>query len=271
MLWNRSGAVGDGIVTHYDYDKPARKTRYAEQLPYLSEIIERTFDLEHLNFARLAVISNSVIIPHRDLLELGNVPLSVRNAYRFHLPLITNEHCYFSEGEVVYRMKFGEVWFFDSSRIHGAASFSEQCRVHLMLDFADVENPGTLVKLEPQGGARIPQENILVRVAMTGVERESLSTLAAVIDADNYRDIFSIVIKKQYRKNGGDNFVWDMMEKIAELSRDEAVAAKVKELHQYFLIERLPAPAIVSNDGSTDKSQLEREALPCLSIASPVA
>lgn len=238
MLWSIGGEPGDGFVTNYDYDKPPARTKYADQLPYLTEVIERSFDLKRLNFARLAIISNSVIIPHKDLLELGNVPPRARNAHRVHVPLITNENCYFSEDNVVYQMKFGEAWFFDSSHMHSAASFSEQNRVHLMLDFADVDDTSKLLKFRSDDQEEIPQESIQARSNLTDAEREALLSLAAVIDVDNYKDIFSIVIKKHYRKDGGDNFVWDTIIKIAKSSSNEAVHSKIKELHQYFLVQR---------------------------------
>jgi hypothetical protein len=238
MLWSIGGDTGDGLVTNYDYDKPPAKTRYAEQLPYLMEVIEQSFNLEYMNFARLAVISNSVIIPHKDLLELGNVPERARNVHRVHVPLVTNENCYFLDGNVVYRMRFGEVWFFDASSMHSAASFSEQERVHLMLDFSEVDDPGRLVKFRSDGREEIPQDSICARGGLTDAERESLMSLASVIDADNFKDIFSIVIKKHYRKDGGDNFIWDTVMKIASSSRDRAVDSKIRQMHEYFMVQR---------------------------------
>jgi hypothetical protein len=242
MLWSASGKVGDGLVTNYDQDAPVAKTAYGEQLPYLSEIVERSFNLDHLRFARLAIISNSVIIPHRDLLELNEVPTQVRNAHRLHVPLITNENCYFSDRNVVYRMRFGEVWFFDATRMHAAASFSDQKRIHLMLDFSDVDDEDDLLRIPRDGLGTIPQVSICQRDGMTDAEREALLSLSHVIDMDNYRDIFSIVIRKHFRKDGGEDFVWNTVTKIADSSHNPAVVSKIKELHQYFLLERSPQP-----------------------------
>lgn len=238
MLWSSGGSVGDGLITNYDHDKASAWTEYAERLPYLCGMIERSFHLDHLNFARLAVISNSVIIPHRDLLELGEIPVHARNAHRLHVPLVTNEACYFAEENIVYRMKFAEAWFFDASSIHSAASFSEQSRVHLLLDFADVRDAGKLVKFKPDEQAGIPRDSICSRPKMTEAERASLLSLADVIDLDNFKDVFSLVIKKHYRKDGGPNFIWDTMTSIAEASRNPAVSLKVRELHEYFLLKR---------------------------------
>jgi hypothetical protein len=238
MLWSLGGEAGDGLVTNYNYDKPAAKTQYAEQLPYLTEVVERSFNLERLNFARVAVISNSVIIPHKDLLELNTLPARARNTHRVHVPLITNENCYFSEGNVVYRMRFGEAWFFDASRMHSAASFSEQDRVHIILDFADVEDAGNLVNFRRDERDEIPQESIHARSRLTNAEREALLSLSSVINIDNYKDIFSIVIKKHYRKDGGDNFIWDTVKKISRSSDNQAVDSRINEMYEYFMVQR---------------------------------
>lgn len=238
MLWSTGGTRGDGVITNYDHGRPPARTEYAARVPYVTSLIERWFDLEHLNFARLAVISNSVIIPHRDLLELSELPADARNVHRVHVPLVTNERCFFSEGNVVYRMRAGEVWFFDSSRIHSAASFSEEPRIHLMLDFSNVDDVAKLVALAPAGEAGIPEDSVCAREPLTGRERDSLLSLAAVIDEDNYRDVFSIVIRKHYRKDGGEDFVWSTLHEIARRSGNEAVARKIDDMHRYFLIER---------------------------------
>lgn len=188
---------------NYDYTQPPSKTKYAEQLPYLTELISQYFNLKYLNFARLAIINNSVLIPHRDLLELGAVPAHARNVHRIHVPLITHDNCYFWEENIVYQMRFGEAWFLDASRAHSAASLSEQDRVHLMLDFPDVENASQLIRFKKDDREEISPESIQARSALTEAERRELLALANVIDIDNFKNIFSIVIKKHYCKDGG--------------------------------------------------------------------
>lgn len=233
MLWSMGGKTGDGFITNYDPDKPSSKTKYAERMPYLSGVVERSFNLKHLNFARIAILPpNSVIVPHKDLLEVGKM------LHRIHVPLITNDLCYFSHGNVVYRMRFGEAWFFDAATMHSAASFSDDNRIHLILDFEDVDDPYKLILFDRDKRAEIPQESIGARTDLTAAERESLLSLSSVIDMDNYKDIFSMLVKKQFRKDGGDNFVWDTFMKISMSSSNQDVKAKVSELHQYFMIAR---------------------------------
>lgn len=232
MLWSSGGDSGDGFLTNYDGKKPSAWTSYAEQLPYLMEIIERSFNLQYLDFARIGMFSNSVIIPHKDLLELDKL------LHRVHVPLITNDNCFFAEGNVVYRMRFGEAWFFDASYMHSAASFSEEYRVHLILDFADVDNADKLVKFKRDPRQEIPRESIQPRGKLTQPERNALMQLASVIDANNYKDIFSIVIKKHYDRDGGDNFVWDTVMNIAKSSCNAAIDTKIQEMYRYYMVQR---------------------------------
>jgi hypothetical protein len=232
LLWNIGGEASNGTPTNYG--KTLVKTKYAEQLPYLVEVIERSFNLKHLNHARLSIISNIVIIPHKDYLRLNKAPSPEQSTHRVHVPLVTNENCYFSEGNVVYQMRFGEAWFFDASSLHSAASFSEQNRVHLMLDFVDVNDESELVNFGNGDHGVIPQESICARSKMADAERDALLSLASIIDMDNYKDIFSIVIKKHYRKDRGDNFFWDTLMEIATSSNNQAVGSKINEMYKYF-------------------------------------
>lgn len=232
MLWTTDGQQGDGYIAKYGQEAVGRKTSYAGEMPYLWKQVEQTFDLEHLSFARLAVISNSVIIPHKDLLELDKL------LHRVHLPLVTNDHCFFSEGNVVYRMKPGEVWFFDAAKMHGAASFSEEKRMHLILDFADVAQTDRFVRGASRPAQTIPQDSILARPPVSAELVAELVKLGRLIDMNNYREVFSIVIRKHYGFDGGENFIWDTMHKIAEASENVAVCRRINDMYTYFLEKR---------------------------------
>ncbi|MFX1740036.1 aspartyl/asparaginyl beta-hydroxylase domain-containing protein [Paraburkholderia sp. A1RI_3L] len=232
MLWTTDGRQGDGYIANYGPQARGSKTPYADRMPYLWGLVEQTFDLAHLSFARLAVISNSVIIPHKDLLELGKL------LNRAHVPLVTNDRCFFSEGDVVYRMKPGEVWFFDAARMHSAASFSEAKRMHLVLDFADVPHPERFVKEAPAVAPVIPEDSIVRRSSASAELRAQLAALARVIDASNYRDVFSIVIRKHYEFDGGENFVWETMLQIAAESRNAEVQRRIGDMYTYFIEKR---------------------------------
>lgn len=239
MLWARGGDPGDGVLTDYAYDQPSTFTEYGKQLPYLQELITNTVDTTRLNFVRVAVFSNSVIIPHRDFLELSELPEDARSAHRLHIPLATHEDCFFSEGNVVYRMRAGEVWFFDASQIHSVASLSNASRIHLIFDFFDQPGGGPLVTVADQSGsAGIPADRTVVRPPLSGSGRADLLRLADVLTMDNFSEVFSIIIKKHFRWDGGDDFVWDTMTALARGCKDPTVLPHTLELRRYYTLER---------------------------------
>lgn len=238
MLWASGGATGTGLVTDYDHASRSAVTEFGERLPYLRQLVETNFNLANLNFARLAVMSNSVTVPHRDLLELNDIPEDTRTAHRVHVPLVTSGDAYFTQDNVVYRMRAGEVWFFDASRVHGAAALSPATRTHLIMDFSNAGGDGDLTRFPLRPTGTVPADRIVRRPELSDAERKDLLGLAAVIDPDNYRDVFSIVIRKHYRSDGGDNFVWDTLDEIGRQSQNEDVRAKIQELHRFFLMER---------------------------------
>ncbi|HTF11510.1 MAG TPA: aspartyl/asparaginyl beta-hydroxylase domain-containing protein [Asanoa sp.] len=239
MLWARGGEAGDGIVTNYAYDRSPAFTEYGRQLPHLTEVIASVADPTRLNFVRLVKVANSVIIPHRDLLELSDLPDDARNAHRMHIPLATNEDCFFGEGNTVYRMRQGEVWFLDASQIHTVAALSAQPRIHLMFDFVNLPGPGPLTTVGGAGEeAGIPADRIVPRPPLTDVDRAELSHLAGVLTMDTFSEVFSIVIKTHFRRDGGADFAWNTMVGLARASRDPAVLPHALELRRYFTLER---------------------------------
>ncbi len=247
MLWARGGDAGDGVVTSYAYDKPSAFTEYGEQLPYVRELITSHADLTRLNFARLALVSDSVIIPHRDLLELSDLPDDARNAHRMHIPLATNDDCFFSEDNVVYQMREGEVWFLDASQVHSVAVLSGEARVHLMLDFVNMPGDDPLARVDGAASETdgIPADRVVARPPLTEAEGADLLNLAAVLTMDTFGEVFSIVIKKHFRRDGGDGFVWDTMTEIASATGDAEVLAHILELQRHYTLERSasdPAP-----------------------------
>jgi L-proline cis-4-hydroxylase len=238
MLWATGGDSGDGLLTNYAYGAGSAFTEYGSQVPYLQELITTTADVSRLNFVRLAMFSNSVIVPHRDFLELGEIPDKERSAHRVHIPLVTNEQCFFSQDNTVYRMRAGEVWYFDAAQIHSVASFASEPRIHLIFDFVDRPGAGPLVALGDQGTGDIPAGRTVPRPPLGEDARASLLRLAGVLTMDTFSEIFSIIVKTHFRYDGGGNFAWDTMTEIARTSKNPDVLAHAIELRRYYTLER---------------------------------
>jgi hypothetical protein len=238
MLWTPGGVTGDGIITHYDGEAEAAPTEYGRRLPYVTEIIERFLSVRHLRFARLVALTSNVLIPHRDYLEFGGDVRERSPMHRLHIPLITNSDCMFSEDNRIYRMRAGEVWFLDATRVHSAAALTDEVRMHLIVDFAGGDNEFGLLKIESSHDGAIPANCMVDRKPLTESEREALYTLATVIDEDNLREIFGIVAKLHFRRDGGDDFFWRTIAEIRRRVPDAAFAAKLAKMHEYFVLER---------------------------------
>jgi L-proline cis-4-hydroxylase len=238
MLYSAGGESGDGLLTNYDYEHGSAFTEYGNALPYVRELIEQLADVTRLSFVRLAVFTKSVIVPHRDFIELAEIPEGSRSAHRVHIPLATNEHCFFSEDNTVYRMRSGEVWYFDAAQIHSVASFSDEPRIHLTFDFVDRPGPGPLVAVDRGGPEGVRAESVADRPPLPDAERAALGRLAGVLTKDTFNEVFSIVVKTHFRYDGGPGFAWDTITDLARASSDPDVLPHALELRTYFTLER---------------------------------
>jgi hypothetical protein len=138
-------------------------------------------------------------------------------------------------------MRAGEIWFFDASQIHSVASLANAPRIHLIFDFVERSGAGPLVTVEDEGegeGEGIPANRSVQRPPLSDSERADLLGLAEVLTMDTFGEVFSILIKKHFRYDGGDNFVWDTMTAIASGCKDPAVLPHTLEMHRYYTLER---------------------------------
>lgn len=230
MLWNRTGDLTDAQLE--DYRGAARITGYGGQLPYLTELVERTFRTDLLKFGRLARLTpGSVLVPHRDYLELED------DLTRLHIPLQTGPECFSSEDETVYQMAFGELWFLDATRAHSAASYADRDRVHLILDFATPDLAGVLRSGEvPREG--IPQDSVVPRRPLKEGERESFLALAGVIGPGNFQDVLAIVIKRYFEAELAVSDVFGWLGAIAGAAGQPDLVARARRQEEHCLVSR---------------------------------
>jgi len=237
MLWSSGGVVGDGIIAHYDTALPVQPTTYGKQLPYLRELVEQSVVIEHLLFARMVIMTDAVLLPHRDYVEFTEGPDESRPGHRLHIPLSTNENCLFMDNNTIYRMFFGEFWSLDVSQMHSAAVLSDARRVHLIMDFADVP-PHSVLKIGQEFTNGIPDANVVHRPQLSEKERAAIRALSDVVDHENLNEVFGIVIRKNYRRDGGERFAWDAMRGIARDSGDPSLGERIDELFRLCMLER---------------------------------
>ncbi|SEF24642.1 L-proline 3-hydroxylase, C-terminal [Amycolatopsis pretoriensis] len=238
MVWTSGGVLGDGVLSRYDNRQPCLPTANGRKLAYVREIIQNFFVVEHLLFARVVVMSNNVLVPHRDFLELEDKSKDEKVAHRLQVPLATSEDALFMEENVIYRMRVGEVWSLDATRLHSAAALTDHKRVHLILDFADTGKETRLVKFGEDRSAGIPDTNLAKRPALSAGDRDAILGMSKVIDMDNFKDILGIIIKKHYRNDAGEGFVWETMREISRLSGDPEIEAHANNLYEHYVLSR---------------------------------
>ncbi|WP_328912420.1 MULTISPECIES: aspartyl/asparaginyl beta-hydroxylase domain-containing protein [unclassified Streptomyces] len=238
MLMTPGGGEGS-VLSQFDPAVPADFTSDGAKLPYVQELIRKHFVTEHITFARLVALTNSVLVPHCDYVELADDRSKSRIAHRVHIVLATGEDAMFNESDAVYRMKEGEVWFIDVTRPHSAGVVGETRRVHLLVDVADVPAVDDLFSFGPELSGGIPDANLCDRPELGATEREDLHGLGRVIDEENIMEVLGLVIRKHYRTDGGPDFVWSTMREIARLSDDERIVKRVTDLYRHTNLQRI--------------------------------
>lgn len=77
------------------------------------------------------LLKNSFIPPHIDI-----VGKSLVLSKRLHIPIITNENCFFSVGDDIRNLKVGEIWEINNDKkMHGVSNNGNEDRIHLIVDW----------------------------------------------------------------------------------------------------------------------------------------
>lgn len=229
MLWNADGDAADTRIQ--DYEGAAQVTPYGAKVGYVRELLERSFHVEHLRFARLARLGpGSVVVPHRDFLELEDA------LTRIHVPLETGPECYTSQESTIYRMGIGEIWSIDATRPHSIANFSDANRTHLLLDFEG--DPEQVLRAPVSGDEDIPDDAVVPRRPLWEGEREAFARLSEIVDPLNFRDILSMIIRRYFVAEMEVGDVFECAVEIAQESGNEDVLAQSRWLEQHSLVVR---------------------------------
>lgn len=230
MLWNASGEAGDVVIR--DYDGLPQPTEAGRKLSYLDELLHIHFDLDRLRFARLARLGpGSVVVPHRDYVELG------AELFRVHVPVRTNPDSYASEEQTIYRMGLGEIWFLDATRTHSIANFAGSDRIHLLLDFGAPERGSPLLGGGP-APAGLPPEAVVPRRPLRPDEPAAFQALAGLIDRTNLMDVMAMLIKRYFVAEIPVRDVFGWLTEIATGSGDPVLADRARWLERHALTSR---------------------------------
>lgn len=229
-LWNETGKDNDLIIK--SYEGSGNPTELVKKLPLLNSILNQHFDLGLVKYVRLALLAqDSVILPHRDYLE------TQQEFLRFHIPLITDQFCFYAEEQNVYTFSKGEIWFIDARKAHSVACFSDHGRLHIILDFPlldDIEkfiNKSVLFDL-PQ------KPKAIKRKPLSKKQYQAILSFSELITINNFMDIASILTKFIYQTESlvTDIFAW--LKEIAKQNGNQQLIARIDKLQQHCISSR---------------------------------
>ncbi|MFF6908742.1 aspartyl/asparaginyl beta-hydroxylase domain-containing protein [Streptomyces sp. NPDC012389] len=230
MLWNQTGSLRETSLG--DYDGSAVPTPHGDAMPYVRELVGGLFRTEYLKYARfMRLAPGSVYVPHRDFLELK------ADMLRIHLPLQTDDSVFASEESTVFRMRRGELWFLDASRTHSVGSFSDHDRVHVICDFSAESLSDVLAFGTPEEPA-IPVGNVADRPPLDERGRSALLGLAGVLDARNYQEIQTLLIKQHFLSDISGDDVFTLLKEIAAASGSSELLTRATAHEEYCMVRR---------------------------------
>ena len=237
-LWARGGNAGDGVLT--DYIRPCLDVHRVRGTVAVSAGGDHWNGRHHPpELVRLARISNSVIVPHRDFLELGDIPQDSRSAHRLHIPVAGHARGLFLQ--------------------RGQHRVPHACRRSLVLrrvadpfgcltEERGADPPhlrlrrrpgaGPLVTVADDGGHGIPADRAVSRPPLSDKDNARLHRLAELLTMDTIGEVLSIIIKYHFRYDGGDDLSGTPLRAIAGACADPAVLPHTLELHRYYTLER---------------------------------
>ncbi|MGB7337427.1 MAG: aspartyl/asparaginyl beta-hydroxylase domain-containing protein [Phototrophicaceae bacterium] len=228
VLWNQSGNHEDTIFN--DYEGLPQPTALGKQTRYLSSVIESTFNLEYLRWARIFLVKSGMLRPHRDYLEFEDQDFS-----RCHIPIQTDESSMHTENENVFNMRKGEIWYLDASVPHSACSFSGIERMTINLDFFSGVPFEKLFKNDSYVADGQPK--MVERPAMTDEYLESLMDLSTLIHPYNFDEIVGILSKVHYLRVANPADTYDWLIEICKRANQGELHQKAIEMKKYFLGE----------------------------------
>lgn len=232
ILWNETGDENDSIL--YEYDGPGQITAIGDHIPYIKSLMETYFRLDRLKWARVFMLRDGHIIPHRDYLEFE------RSLTRIHVALSTDSGSLHSEGGLVFQMRPGEVWFLAAEEVHAAASLNDYPRIVLCVEF-DLEPgaaPATAFR-DPDTAANPATPKLVERPPQTEEELQAIHNLGPALNEQSYRDVVQRLSRIHFEREVTASAVFDWLIEISRSSADSStLVARSVELKRNCIERR---------------------------------
>jgi hypothetical protein len=233
VLWNGSGDEKETLFK--GMQGGAVKTGLGRPLEYINSVIEENFHTDRLKMVRANLLSDAVLIPHRDYVEFKSD--SSRLA-RLHIPLRTDRESLHAEDDKVFHMKQGEVWYLDVNRIHSACNMSETPRISLVLDFGLDGQPLETAFKNPARCRPCPEPTMIERVPAGEEFLKTIDSLRHIINRTNYRDIVLFLARVHFYKDVALGVFFDWLVGICDGHEDGFLLEKSLSFREYMIKSR---------------------------------
>ena len=210
---------------------PAVITSLGQALPGIFGLIEDTFYLDQLRWARLIVQTDGLLIPHVDFVEFE------RPTTRLQIPLRTTAAALHSEEEAVMHLRAGEVWFLDAAVPHAAYSPPGPPRIALCLDFDIPRTDITSCLRRPPQPVWAPE--IVDRPRIDQEQIAALIELGAILDQDTIREVLRLMGMVHFRRQTHAAACFNWLVSAAERSKNESLIQRTRGFRTYCLHKRV--------------------------------
>lgn len=109
--------------------------KFSDEIIPIAKFLTNTYGFGYVTRAILVKLPAGDIIPTH--VDAGD---SLDVCHRMHIPIITNDQCYFEVGDEVINMKEGEIWEINNTnKPHSVKNLGNLDRVHLIVDWITVD------------------------------------------------------------------------------------------------------------------------------------
>lgn len=227
VLMNHTGNPADQVFG--GHAGPPLATPHLDALPYFRHLIESTFNLDHLMWARIFMCEDGMLIPHRDYLDLPEDEFT-----RVHIALKLGDASLHSERDRVFRMRQGEVWFIDGTVAHSAASYDGEPRIYLTGDFRS-NVPFAELFSDPRCYVEQVEPDFVERPPLPDDFDSTIAGVANLLDRDTMHEALALLSKVHYNHSVDCAETYEWLVSAAELTGDDAVLEAAQERRSFFL------------------------------------
>ena len=227
VLMNDSGDPSD--IVFGGHDGPALPTPLLERVPYLAELLGATFDARYLQWVRIFMCEDGMLIPHRDYLDLPEDEFT-----RVHIPLQLGDSSLHSEEGHVFRMRKGEVWFIDGTVDHAAYSYDGAPRIYLTADLV-AGVPFDRLFADPSLAVDGVRPDFVDRPPLPDDFVVALEGMAKVLAEDTIDDVIAVLSKVHFSHRADCGQMYDWLLEAAERSDRPALVEQARDRRSFFL------------------------------------